>query len=265
MSTTKEQIEKDIAELTYKLETSKKTLEELKRNDVTNCKPGDYVMCVDDSYEKCDPKRIKKGNIYLFHSISQREYIQINEGGSENGWWLHQFRPATISEIDSYLINEAAKLGFIVGAKVHCEYWNQDYLISNLYIYRGQSKHPLPGKDFSYYVQQEYNNTKKPFVFACYNNGEYGRPINQLRLVPNLPDITIMVDGTVYTAEFHPNYVQFGCARISNKLFIDACDFLNTTVDNIGQNKFVTNIQIGKGLFSPKLIKQIATRIKEGK
>ncbi len=260
---TKSQIEQEIAECAAKLADSKKKLEEFNLNDITNCKPGDYVVC-DESTDACS---LPYG-IYPFHSFSPCGYfLRVKKGGVENGYSRSCFRKATIPEIDAHLINEAGKLGFVIGAKiVDGKYISS---INHIDVYRGGA-HPRERKCISLVVTEEYKRTGKPVVFASYNNDTYGTPISQLKLAPTLPDIKIEVDegelSKVYIAEFHPGYVQFGCAKIDNMVFIEAEKFLNIEMPlRLPGNRNITAIQIGKGLFTGKLIKEIATRIKEGK
>ncbi len=252
---TKLQIEQEIAEFTRKLETSKKSLEEFNQNDVMGCKPGDYIICIDNDVSDKD---LILGQIYILERVTNLgDRLQVKSCL----FYPYRFRKATISEIDAHLINEAAAQGFVIGAKII----DGKYIssIDHIDVYRGGA-HPRERKCISLVVTEEYKITGKPVVFASYNNDTYGTPISQLKLAPTLPDIKIEVGGTVYTAEFHPGYVQFGCAKIDNVVFIESEKFLSIPMEHdLPGNRNITAIQIGKGLFTNKLIREIAARIKE--
>ncbi len=88
--------------------------------------------------------------------------------------------------------------------------------------------------------------------------------INYITKHIGVEPLTIVVDGTTYTAEFNEGFVRFGCATIDNVIFLRADEFLkNPFTDNKG-NRMLEAIKIGKGLFTPDLIAKIANKIKEG-
>ncbi len=259
---TKLQIEQEIAELARKLESSKKALEEFNQNDVSGCKPGDYVVCIGDY--SCG-RKLNSGQIYIIERFPLENTGRIFIQNFEDSFYTSRFRKATIPEIDAHLINEAGKLGFIVGAKIL--ELGSIHTIDHIDVYRGGA-HPrkINGKRIPISTHQEYNLSGKPVVFASYGDDNFAQPVSKLKLVPNLPDIKIEVESKVYIAEFHPGYVQFGCAKIDNLMFIEAHRFINVPLEPLSPgNKRVNAIQIGKGLFSTELITEIAARIKEGK
>jgi hypothetical protein len=71
-----------------------------------------------------------------------------------------------------------------------------------------------------------------------------------------MPDITI--NG--YKAEFFDSYVKFGCANISNELFIDLYRIIKVNYDTYGK-KNVESVTVGTGVFSKEVISQIANYI----
>jgi hypothetical protein len=63
--------------------------------------------------------------------------------------------------------------------------------------------------------------------------------------------------GGEYEADFvkNPGYVTFGCAKISNIIFSTLNETLNTKIEP--DSKFIEQIKIGRGLFSPGDIERI--------
>jgi hypothetical protein len=66
---------------------------------------------------------------------------------------------------------------------------------------------------------------------------------------PKFPDITI--NG--YKAEFFPDYIKFGCAKISKEVFID----LDSINEYKNTNRDIKKVTIGRGEFTKEQIKEI--------
>lgn len=76
---------------------------------------------------------------------------------------------------------------------------------------------------------------------------------NWAERVDTTPDIEI--NG--YKAEFHEDYVKFGCAEIGVEMFTELNTFLHREFLNYG-NRQIETVKIGKGEFTVEHIKQIA-------
>ena len=63
--------------------------------------------------------------------------------------------------------------------------------------------------------------------------------------------VTVTVDGQAYTAEYHPGYVQFGCAKIDNRLIRVAYELFTQgeVVRGLG-NRHIEAVRIGRGEFT---------------
>lgn len=81
---------------------------------------------------------------------------------------------------------------------------------------------------------------------------------------PPVPEIIVENDsGEKFKAEFFAEYVKFGCAKIDNVVFSSLNSVMDTKIGP--DSKGVTYIQIGRGKFSPDLIKQIVEHPHFGK
>lgn len=91
--------------------------------------------------------------------------------------------------------------------------------------------------------------------YTIYNEGQWGEIIDETP--------SIGING--HKAEFHDDYVQFGCAKIHKnhirEIHRDLMQYANVqsySVDGVGECKSITGVSIGKDLFSRDQIKQIA-------
>jgi hypothetical protein len=72
--------------------------------------------------------------------------------------------------------------------------------------------------------------------------------------------VKVTVDGVEYVSEYNTDYVQFGCAKISNAIIREAASLCKRSVD-LG-NRDVTAVQIGKGLFTKEMLEKLKENIK---
>lgn len=234
-----EQLEKELAEL--KAELSEEEFEEggwaVPTENLLGFRGGVPVRLIE---------RDKGDNGWLVE-----QYGSESMSGKAPYVWYHKdsLRPATEGEIKEALIAEAKRRGLVKGAKArqrHDEYDKtiEDRLISDKYEY-DSSRDVL-------YVRPE--TMIGVWVYRC---GQWAE------LVGATPSIE--VNG--HTAEFHEDYVEFGCARIGSYMFEDLSRLIkdNLIYQDSGPtgNRGVTGIKIGRGVFTLEQIKQIAKYYQE--
>ncbi len=260
MNTTLPEIDAEIA----RLQKTRAELEQKEQEaaDMKNLKKGDYLYCKGD-ISSCLGLTIGKiyqltDNLQITVGLGYSRYCGVtilSNHGVEHVYSAHRFRPATEEEVDNHLIEEANKLGYVVGATV-IEYSARFPVkgdINQITVFRNK----LP-ETVSQHCHNHYAKTKQPFV-VLHIKGLYSLPITECKLVKD--EISILVDNTTYIAEFEPNYVKFGCAKIDNHTFLDIFKLLDSPAPDYS-NVYIKGIQIGKGLFTSKQIREIVERIK---
>jgi len=97
-----------------------------------------------------------------------------------------------------------------------------------------------------------YSKRGVPIYCAATQFGE----IIKLFEVPPVPKITVKNDsGTDYVAKFQKDRVIFGCAEIANEVFTQLNECLAAKIPPY--SKGVTSLTIGRGVFTPQVIKDI--------
>ena len=98
-----------------------------------------------------------------------------------------------------------------------------------------------------------------PFLALCCCGLTY--PLNECELYKD--DIIIKVDNVDYKAVFKPGYVEFGCARISNQVILDANNLFGAkgAVDVCSGNRKIEAVQIGKGLFTGEVLVKMVKKL----
>lgn len=271
------QIEKEIQQLTKEVEFIKQK----KKEEIKSCdfKIGDYLVCIDNT--KITSKQLSVGltlgKIYTVLS-EPRSFITL-DGTEEIGIdiisdtdfkiikLISRFRSANNDEIEKFLLSEAEKQGFVVGANV--EYNNPNEKLEKNKVRFGRiiklkvifSQDNLDS-NFNSDLNHEKVKEGKPFLVVQFGDCR-SCPISYLKLVKEEP-ITMIVEDIAYQAEFKEGFVVFGCATISNHLIQAAHQFLIRY--SIGcfkdSNRKVEWVKIGKGEFDLELLEKIVKRLK---
>ena len=174
------------------------------------------------------------------------ELEMTSSKGSHTSCSEEYLRKATDDEIKQALVKEANKR-YSIGDSVKRPSTKEVRFGNGVSVIESSSAVYKPEYD-----RLEYDG------ITVYQAGEWAERVDQT------PDITI--NG--YDAEFHDNYVQFGCAKI-------AVTLINTLVDDLlllnrrhrkdnDNNRHISGIKIGDGLFSIGDIKKIS-KYYEGK
>jgi hypothetical protein len=241
-----------ILELELKMAEFQQELEALKLSaKEEEFKVGDWVTMTDNYCglltEGCVYQILKR------QSEGEKYWILDHERSGQKSSYLapkeSQFRKATLEEIETHLISEAEKKGFVKGAKVKVTKKTDDgYLKAT----EGATEKILG----------LFNDEGQIHKFTLFNNKLYATlcstainavSLECLELIPSHPQIT--VNG--YTAEFKEDRVKFGCAEIDKNLFIDFIEFAKKGYRNNG-NKYITSVTIGSGTFTFGQIEEIA-------
>mgnify|MGYP007116956418 FL=1 len=196
---------------------------------------GDWIWAYGNIYGRKKMGKVSDLTNDRKHSI-RVDYSILNPNKGTD-IFSNAIRKATDDEIKQALVKEAKRRGYH-GSKIEKSGINKG--ISYTYKYTDLS-------DAVYSNNSLY--TRNGYI---YRNGEWAE------LVDQAPDITI--NG--YEAEFHDDYVEFGCAKIAVTLIdalVDDLLLLNRRYrkDN-DNNRHISGIKIGYGLFSIDDIKEIA-------
>jgi hypothetical protein len=217
-----------------------KQLEELKLSaKEEEFKVGDYVFILDKHDSKYNNGEVVKvARMSDLHKVynSQFYWLYTDTGGNDIVLSKNT-RKATKEEIESHLIKEAEKKGFVKGAKVK----------GTAYL----------GGKFSATIDKVTISFGTEYLFQLWRNNTsefWGiKNLSDAELIPSHPSITI--NG--YKAEFKESLVKFGCAEIDTEIFRILNDAFNVR-KNLGGNKSVTSVKIGNGEFTVKQIEEIA-------
>lgn len=173
------------------------------------------------------------------------EYSSIKE--------LNEFTITKLApqEIESHLIKEAEKKGFVKGAKVR-------YLDTTPNIIQEIELYDLI-KQGSYAV---CTYAEKEKYFLVIKDRSITIPLPECTLVPSHPEIKVTVGDTEYTAEFKNWGISFNnCAKFNKSDVIklsNLTDFLNTQSTNPNKtNRKINSIKWGKAEFTINQLKQI--------
>ncbi len=218
--------------------------------------------------------RVTLGKVYRVHAISDNGSLTITaddrgieDFGYSPGYFRHADFTSDRASVEAFILGEAARKGFKVGAHVRRK--------------PDLDAHPIESMGVAWDVNQSglsfavFDGLREaagqPIAYATYAGkspgGSSRAPVSQLTLVADEP-ITIEVAGQTYTADFtQPGglaAVTFGCARITHSDLRAAHQFLLSRVHPPGatdSNRNVTGVQIGKGLFSLDLLTRIVARL----
>lgn len=218
-----EKLEKELSEL--KAELSEEEFEE-----------GQYRFC----WANKEPYRINKRVdrrryeiLWLCESSNKLE--EVSKTSMENDRLLEG------DEIKEALIAEAKRRGLVPGAVVECLGGNG----------KGRVKGNKLGRVYSYWVNDclwAYSDNPGGSIII-YKQGDWAEKVEDTP--------TIEVNG--YTAEFHEDYVEFGCARIDKRFFTDMMIEEPWDFEGDGNgNRSMTGIKIGEGVFTVEQVKEIA-------
>lgn len=193
-------------------------------------KVGDWIVSLTDR-----PTYRKKGDVFKIYDISDRcIYYTSNTNGD-----CSEFRLATPSEIEKFLIGEAEKKGFVKGAKVRKKADNSIHTIHKLsYGYIGN------GRCSSDKVQVHYG--------ICVMDIDY------FELLPSTPQI----EKCGYKAKFETWGLNFNdCAHFDKEIFITLAKVLN--LESNYTNRGLHSVKLGKADFTAKEIIEIANHFNE--
>ena len=246
---TPDQIDQEIKELENKIEFLKKEKES------QSFEAGDWFVVKENG--GC--YNFKAGGIYEIARIEGRVLVaRFNEVGSDSLRYNPDYaRKATESEIEAHLIKLAEESGLKVGGKVP----NRSFLIEKFKLCSGNSS----GSSNRY--KKQYN--LKYHLNISFLNNSCRVPFDHITYQQSKFQHRIVING--YTAEFHLGYVLFGCAKFDNAIFIEAQKFINFVRDETKKNsneenfrttRFVTNIKLGQGTFTPDDIDNIVKQLK---
>jgi hypothetical protein len=160
---------------------------------------------------------------------------------------------ATPGEIESHLIKEAEKKGFVKGAKVVVK----NGVEKSVYDSRKETWVTSDSRNEREILDFILKDNELLFKLSIALEGVlYKSEI--LTLASTFPQIEI--NG--YKAEFFEKHVQFGCATIASKIFIELSHL--SLLTGVG-NRNIRSVKIGDGVFSSDDIKQIAEHFQGGK
>jgi hypothetical protein len=219
-----------------------KQLEELKLSvKEEEFKVGDYVFILDKHDSKYNNGEVVKiaRMSELRKGFSNTEFYWLyTETGGNDIVLSKNTRKATKEEIESHLISEAEKKGFVKGAKV-----------------KGKSYGNSP---FEATIDKVTISFGTQYLFQLWHKNEsefWGiKDLSDAELIPSHPSITI--NG--YKAEFEDWGLDFnnGCAKIDKTIFINLNNNLNGFIGK--GNKTLSSVKIGNGEFTVKQIEEIA-------
>lgn len=166
-------------------------------------------------------------------------------------------RPATNDEIKAHLVAEAEKRGIRVGAAIRGDESKHSQINPNriLVIDRLELRDAYEGQSWSMLDSSHRVAIDRPFL-SVRTKDSYSIPVDWCILVHPL---SIAVDGQTYTPTFSDGYVEFGCAKIPNEAFIAAEALCRVKIGD--GNRHITHVKIGKGEFSPALLRGLADEI----
>jgi hypothetical protein len=224
-----------------------KQLEELKLSaKEEEFKVGDYVFILDKHDSKYNNGEVVKvARMSDLHKVynSQFYWLYTDTGGNDIVLSKNT-RKATKEEIESHLIKEAEKKGFVKGAKVK----------GTAYL----------GGKFSATIDKVTISFGTEYLFQLWRNNTsefWGiKNLSDAELIPSHPSITI--NG--YKAEFKEWGLDFnnGCAKIDKDFFIQISKYFNHGIEQGTGNKPLTAVIFGSGEFTIKQINEIANYYK---
>lgn len=214
--------------------------------------------------------RLNDGAIALVTCTSDETSGLYLTGLLVDGWYTTTaFRPATNDEIKAHLIKEAEKRGIRVGVTVeldgpHASRTLRRHFEVGRFELRHEETNHNRGK-WSPFDNEHWQEIKRPFLSAIQATTiEVPSTVPVAYLNVGKPALSITVDGHTYTPTFKEGYVEFGCAHIANDVILAAHELTSKHLFSqpVQGNRSVTSIRIGKGDFSPSLLKGLADEIR---
>jgi hypothetical protein len=247
-----------------------KQLEELKLSvKEEEFKVGDYVFILDKHDSKYNNGEVVKiaRMSELRKGFSNTEFYWLyTETGGNDIVLSKNTRKATKEEIESHLISEAEKKGFVKGAKV--KVIKDGHNASDFNSIKGKGVYTFHNwRETDFILTGEakiykWNNEEYILCWELAKDGiKYFVYDRALELIPSHPSITI--NG--YKAEFKDWGLDFnnGCAKIDKHVFVDFNRFLEIQPCNEQGNKGITSVKIGSGEFTVKQIEEISNYYKK--
>lgn len=230
---------------------------------MANVKVGDYLVWS----EKLGAGKLPgltDGRLYRVHKLYDINGCRIGFGINDDrgiscsprAYW---YRLPTRAEIEAHLLAEAAAKGFVVGAKVKWAPTGQHTIHSLRVIWPD-----TPEGELSWVAREQLHRVNGPTVVMNSHGAVLPVDSDQLTLVKDDP-ITIMVDGTAYTANFTtPGIVTFACAKIDWWQLQRARDFLSRSQNcaSVKQgSREINAVRIGKGVFDLPLLDKLVAKL----
>jgi hypothetical protein len=194
-------------------------------------KVGDWVVCLSGSSSFTEGKLYKVRE--LKDSIGNLGIEKDDAGSSTNGKTHRYWRLASDSEIESHLIKEAEKKGFVKGAKI--KNWTGVEVIITGFRYANKSY------SFGYNA-----------LFVKDNTGAESH-ISSVELLPSTPQITI----AKRSVEFFDNHIKLGCQTISAESIL-RLHAAHKQWDNTNKGAPISQINIQGEIIDGTIIEEIA-------
>ncbi len=220
------------------------------KDPMDGVKVGDYVTH-DETFCGGNPNLVNGATYRVKVIDSLCGHLEV--GSRDDGWSRKRFRPATRAEIESFLLKEAADLGFVIGAKVTSN-TNAGPITKLMVRFKND---PC----VSSAVCDREAEKGAPFVSVQFDK-MWSQPLSALTLVKDDP-IEIVVEGQTYKADFsQPGLVIFGCAKIAVSQIHAAHVFMsNLFLVHSQTNRVIEGVFIGKGLFTRQLLDKLIKRL----
>jgi hypothetical protein len=189
-------IEEDIRCHKESVEKLSKRLEELKLSAKEEELPSKYIKCIEwlgSSFTKDKIYTQDDKGLYTCNFGKKTRWTSINHG---------KWQVPTVSEIESYLISEAEKKGFVKGAKVkHGKSIGEiDNIVMVTKLDRTNNSIPVE----NYFIKNGGN------FLIIHSSYKFTVPLEECELIPTHPSIEI----SSYKVEFKEDHIKVGCRSI---------------------------------------------------
>jgi len=138
----------------------------------------------------------------------------------------------------------------------------QEFLFSKGYVWRyGKAEISSTTNKYlclNYSFPKTISHSSNDLGLKTYDAATQFGEIIKLFETPPVPEIKVKNDsGNEYKARFEKDRVVFGCAEIANVVFTELVKAFDADFPMPSYSKLITSINIGKGVFTPKIIREI--------
>lgn len=238
-------IENQYADLEIEREELKNQIKKLKGEQ--KIEAGDYIVALKGSMFGNDGECVSKDKIYKVTQVGNSDFRFLSNLNREDSWGKEKFRKATLAEIEKHLREKATQAGFVVGAKVRWDNSYSTFTIEKIDFFETEEE---------FHSDASYANISSKYILVVRGKSNSAEICDKLILVKD----EVEVNG--YKAEYFKDYIKFGCARISVKVFRDLNSMMGYYVDD-GNRVIEGDIMIGKGKFNKEIITKLLNNHRE--